>query len=169
VFPVLDLLGTQLRAFPRRQRLLASEIRPRRQEGFGDRPPIESMNFSVTITEAGRSARVRVTGDLDYETADEVVEAATQLLARQVDLIDLHLDFSALTFLDSAALSGLLLLQRRATQSGVQLHLDHRPAFLDRVLQVTGLHDHFAASHSDAAASERTLAGQTSSSESSVR
>jgi anti-anti-sigma factor len=127
------------------------------------------MNFSVTITKTGRSACVRVTGDLDYETADEVVEAASQLLARQVDLIDLHLDFSGLTFLDSAALSGLLLLHRRSTQSGVLLHLDHRPAFLDRVLQVTGLHGHFAASHSDAAAGEPTLAGQTTSSESSVR
>src|ERR1700735_554663 len=119
------------------------------------------MNFSVTITNTGRSACVRVTGDLDYETADEVVEAASQLLARQLDLIDLHLDFSGLTFLDSAALSGLLLLHRRTTQSGVQLHLDHRPAFLDRVLQVTGLHGHFAASHSDAAAGEPTMAGQT--------
>jgi anti-anti-sigma factor len=127
------------------------------------------MNFSVTITKTARSACVRVTGDLDYETADEVVEAASQLLARQVELIDLRVDFSGLTFLDSAALSGLLLLQRRTTQSGVQLHLDHRPPFLDRVLQVTGLHGHFAASHSDAAAGERTLAGQTTSSETSVR
>ena len=127
------------------------------------------MNFSVTITKTGRSACVRVTGDLDYETADKVVEAASQLLALQVDLIDLHLDFSGLTFLDSAALSGLLLLHRRTTQSGVRLHLDHRPAFLDRVLQVTGLHGHFAASHSDAAAGEPTLAGQTTSSETSVR
>ena len=120
------------------------------------------MNFSVTISKTGRSACVRVTGDLDYETADEVVEAASQLLVRQVELIDLRLDFSALTFMDSAALSGLLLLQRRTTQSGVQLHLDHRPPFLDRVLEVTGLYDHFAASHSDAAASERTLANESS-------
>lgn len=125
------------------------------------------MNFSVTTTKTGQSACVRVTGDLDYETADEVVEAASQLLARQVDLIDLHLDFSGLTFLDSAALCGLLLLHRRTTQSGVQLHLDHRPEFLDRVLQVTGLRGHFTASHSDAAAGEPTLAGQTS--EKSVR
>ena len=127
------------------------------------------MNLSVTITKTGRSACMRVTGDLDYETADEVVEVASQLLARQGDLIDLRLDFSGLTFLDSGALSGLLLLQRRTTQSGVQLHLDHRPPFLDRVLQVTGLYCHFAASHSDAAASERTLVGKTSSSESGVR
>jgi anti-anti-sigma factor len=127
------------------------------------------MNFSVTIAKTGRSACVRVTGDLDYESADEVVEAASELLAQQVDLIDLHLDFSGLTFLDSAALSGLLLLHRRTTQSGVQLHLDHRPAFLDRVLQVTGLHGHFAAAHSDASGNEPTLAGQTTSSQTSVR
>jgi anti-anti-sigma factor len=118
------------------------------------------MNFSVTITKTGRSACVRVTGDLDYETADEVIEAASQLFVQQADLIDLHVDFSGLTFLDSAALSGLLLLHRRTTQSGVQLHLDHRPAFLDRVLQVTGLNGHFAASHSGVLAGERTLAGQ---------
>jgi anti-anti-sigma factor len=127
------------------------------------------MNFSVTLAKTGRSACMRVTGDLDYESADEVVEAASQLLAQQVDLIDLHLDFSGLTFLDSAALSGLLLLHRRTTQSGVRLHLDHRPAFLDRVLQVTGLHAHFAAAHSDALAGEPTLAGQSTSSETSVR
>ncbi|MFZ0718458.1 STAS domain-containing protein [Mycobacterium sp.] len=127
------------------------------------------MNFSVTLAKTGRSACMRVTGDLDYESADEVVEAASQLLAQQVDLSDLHLDFSGLTFLDSAALSGLLLLHRRTTQSGVRLHLDHRPAFLDRVLQVTGLHGHFAAAHSDALAGEPTLAGQTTSSETSVR
>jgi anti-anti-sigma factor len=123
----------------------------------------------VTTTETGRSAFVRVNGDLDYEIADEVVEAISQLLAQRGDLIDLHLDFSGLNFLDSAALSGLLMLHRRATQSGVRLHLDHRPAFLDRVLQVTGLYGHFAASHSDVAGGEPTLAGQTSSGESSAR
>ena len=127
------------------------------------------MNFSVTITKVGRSASVRIDGDLDYETADEVVEAASQLLAQQVELIDLHLDFSGLTFLDSAALSGLLLLHRRTTQSGVQLHLDHRPAFLDRVLQVTGLSGHFAASPCGVTGVKPSQAGQTSSGESSAR
>ena len=74
---------------------------------------------------------------------------------------DKHLDFSGLAFLDSAALSGLLLLHRRTTQSGVHLHLDHRPGFLDRVLQVTGLNGHFAPSHSDATAGDPTRTGQT--------
>ena len=58
-------------------------------------------------------------------------------------MCDLHLDFSELTFLDSTALPRLLMLHRRTSQAGVALHLDHRPQFLDRVLQVTGLFERF--------------------------
>jgi len=95
---------------------------------------------------------MRLTGDLDYESVDEFVDTSSHLLAQQVDLVDLHLDFSELTFLDSAALSGLLLIQRRTSHSNVELHLDNRPPFLDRVLQVTGLFGHFITSDPYAAA-----------------
>lgn len=93
---------------------------------------------------------MRVVGDLDYLTIDELVDAATQLLGQQVDLANLHLDFDGLTFIDSAALSGLLLIRRRAAQAGVRLHLDHRPPILERVLHVTGLFGHLVSSDSDA-------------------
>jgi anti-anti-sigma regulatory factor len=56
---------------------------------------------------------MRLPGDLDYESIGELVDTASQLLAQQGDLADLHLDLSELTFLDSAALSGLLLIHRR--------------------------------------------------------
>jgi anti-anti-sigma factor len=125
------------------------------------------MTYSLTITTAERSATLRVAGDLDYETADDLVEVATKLLD-QNDLSDLHLDFSTTAFLDSAALSGLLLLHRRATGSGVDLHLDHRPPFLDRVLQVTGLFGHFV-SDDEVGAEDPNLVGQTGSGESGVR
>lgn len=107
------------------------------------------MNLSLTITTTARSACVRVAGDLDYQTIDELVDTATRLLAQQVGLVDLHLDFGGLIFLDSAALSGLVLIHRRTTESDVHLYLDHRPLFLDRVLQLTGLFEHFVTSHSD--------------------
>ncbi|WP_422205679.1 hypothetical protein [Mycobacterium sp.] len=58
----------------------------------------------------------------------------------------------------------MLLRHHRTGQSGVHLRLDHRPGFLDRVLPVTGLYSHFVPSHSDAAAVDATLAGQTTSS-----
>jgi anti-anti-sigma factor len=119
------------------------------------------MTLSVTITTTARSACLRVVGDLDYLTVDDVVDTATQLLAQQVDLANLHLDFSRLTFLDSSALSGLVLIRRRASQAGVRLHLDHRPPILERVLHVTGLFGHFVSSHSDAQAADRTWLDHT--------
>jgi len=119
----------------------------------------------ATITTAPRSVSVRITGDLDYETIDDLVDVASQLLTEENELSDLHLDFSETTFLDSAALSGLLLLHRRTAQAGIKLHLDRRPPFLDRVLQVTGLFAHFVSAADDADAGDPNLVGQASSGE----
>ena len=74
-----------------------------------------------------------------------------------------------LTSLDSAALSRLLMLHRRTSQAGVALHLDHRPQFVDRVLQVTRLFEHFALTRSDAETGDPGLLGQASSGESGGR
>jgi anti-anti-sigma factor len=112
---------------------------------------------------------LRVVGDLDYLTIDEVVDTATRLLADQLDLVNLHLDFEGLTFLDSAALSGLFLIYRRTSQAGVRLHFDHRPPILERVLHVTGLFGHFVSPHSDAPAADRTRLGHATSGEIRVR
>ena len=127
------------------------------------------MTASVTITTTARSAWLRVVGDLDYLTIDEVVDTATRLLADQLDLVNLHLDFEGLTFLDSAALSGLFLIYRRTSQAGVRLHFDHRPPILERVLHVTGLFGHFVSPHSDAPAADRTRLGHATSGEIRVR
>lgn len=127
------------------------------------------MNFSMTTTITARSARMRLVGDLDYESIDELVDTASRLLAENVDVADLHLDFAELTFLDSAALSGLLLIHRRTSCSGVELHLDERPPFIDRVLQVTGLFAHFFPSGANSSAEESELLGQATSGETSVR
>ena len=127
------------------------------------------MTASVTITTTARSACLRVVGDLDYLTIDELVDTATQLLAQQVDLANLHLDFDGLTFLDSAALSGLLLICRRTSQAGVRLHFDHRPPILERALHVTGLFAHFVSPDYDVEASDPTRLGHKTSGETGVR
>jgi anti-anti-sigma factor len=107
------------------------------------------MKLSLTITTTPRSACLRVAGDLDYLTIDDLVDTVAQIMGQHGDLANLHLDFGGLAFLDSAALSGLLLIHRRTAAADVRLHLDHRPAFLDRVLHVTGLFSHFMPSQSE--------------------
>jgi anti-anti-sigma factor len=158
-FPTLNPLGN-----PK-----GSSIRPRRQEELGDRPGTGTMTYSLRVSTAAQSTSVRIVGDLDYQTTDDLVEVASQLVAQRSPMSDLHLDFSELTFLDSAALSGLVTLHGRTSQAGVALHLDHRPQFLDRVLQVTGLFDHFDLTRSDAETGDSRLLSQASSGESGGR
>ena len=122
------------------------------------------MTYSLTVISSEQSATLRVVGDLDYQTSDNFVEVATQVL-EQNTLSALHVDFRDTTFLDSAALSGLLLVHRRASEAGVALHLDHRPAFLDRVLQVTGLFNHFDLTRTNTETGDPNLLGQTGSGE----
>ncbi|MEO3758948.1 STAS domain-containing protein [Mycobacterium sp. B14F4] len=106
------------------------------------------MNFTVSIDSTASSSRLHVAGDLDYATADELVDAASQLLAARPGGRDLHLDFSDLTFCDSAGLSALLLLHRRSAEAGVNMHLDHRPPHLNRILEITGLLEYLTTEHS---------------------
>ncbi|TRW89038.1 STAS domain-containing protein [Mycolicibacterium sp. 018/SC-01/001] len=112
------------------------------------------MNLSLSTDIDGTSARLAVTGDLDYESTPTLVAAATDLVARRVAVTDLRLDFAGLTFCDSAGLSGLLLVHRRTSAAGVQLHLDHRPAQLERLLDITGVLDHLTTRPAREAASE---------------
>ncbi|OBI31071.1 STAS domain-containing protein [Mycobacterium sp. E2238] len=100
------------------------------------------MNLFLSVATTERSACVQVSGDLVYETVDAMVDAAGQLLGRHPALANLHLDLSGLAFCDSAGLSALLLVHRHSCQAGVRLHLDHRPRFLDRILDVTGTFEH---------------------------
>jgi anti-anti-sigma factor len=96
------------------------------------------MNLTVTIAPTGGSATLCIAGDLDFETTGRLVDAVSTVIAEQLALREIHLDFTDLTFCDSVGLSGLIRVHRRAVAAGVQLHLDERPAHLNRILDVTG-------------------------------
>ena len=61
------------------------------------------------------------------------------------------------------------MLHRRTSQAGAALQRDHHAQFLDRVLQVTGLFEHFDLTRSDAETGDPGLLGQASSGESGGR
>lgn len=110
------------------------------------------MTLALTVTGTGRSACLRLTGVLDYETAGDFVDAVSRLLDQRPAPAQLRLDLSELTFCDSAGLSGLLFVHRRTGQAGIALHLDHRPRFLDRILDITGTFEHLVGPSSTDAA-----------------
>ncbi len=110
------------------------------------------MTLTLTVAVTNRSACLRLTGVLDYETTGDFVDAVSRLVDQRPALAQLHVDLSELTFCDSAGLSGLLFVHRRTGQAGIALYLDHRPRFLDRILDITGTFEHLVTpSRADAA------------------
>ncbi|MFI6927193.1 STAS domain-containing protein [Nonomuraea spiralis] len=107
----------------------------------------------VLATPRPGAPRVSVTGDLDYNTAEELLNTAVAALDGG-GVTDLHLDFGGLHFCDSSGLSALLRIHHHAAAAGARLHLEQRPPVLERLLDVSGTHEYLtgaaagAASHS---------------------
>ncbi|MFI5837771.1 STAS domain-containing protein [Micromonospora sp. NPDC051300] len=81
-----------------------------------------------------RSARLRLAGELDFDTAPELVAAAAEL--RRDGHQELWLDFADVTLCDSSGLSALVVIHRSGT-GGVHL-IDMNPR-VRQLLDRTGL------------------------------
>ncbi|MEU5047755.1 STAS domain-containing protein [Streptomyces griseorubiginosus] len=122
---------------------------------------IQPPALHLTTVETRQAVRIEITGDLDYDTADLLLEEATARLSARPGLEDLHLHCAGIGMVDSMGLSILLMIRRRADAARVRLHLDDRPAQLDQLLGITGTLEYLtaqpatgaAATHRDAAAS----------------
>jgi len=116
--------------------------------------------FALTVRHEPPVLTVQVRGELDYDTSAEFTDTVVDHLSRSEQLRDLRLDFSRLAWIDSSGLSALLMIHRRADAIGAHLHLDNRPEFLDRMLDITNVRDHLTAPAADtaAAADERAEA-----------
>ncbi|WP_371673746.1 STAS domain-containing protein [Streptomyces sp. NBC_00289] len=109
--------------------------------------PTTPLHLTVTRPDgAGHAMVIDLHGDLDYDSADHLLQTATQQISDDSALTDLHLGCAGLEAIDSMGLSVLLMIQRRTTAADVVLHLDGRTARLDRLLTITGTLDHLTGS-----------------------
>ena len=107
---------------------------------------IPQPSFSLgTETPDRRTLVVRVTGAIDHESYDTLVDAVERHLVRHPGLRELRLDCAGLHGVDALGLSGILMVHRLTEGAGVRLRLDHRPARLERLLARTGTLDHLTA------------------------
>jgi anti-anti-sigma factor len=105
-----------------------------------------AQELTCALTLHGRhTARLAVVGDLEYGSAARLVDTVAQGLAEHPGLRALHVDCSGIGFCDSYGLAQLLMVHRHLAAAGVVLHLDDRPAALDRLLQVTSTLAHLTA------------------------
>ncbi|BAJ26353.1 MULTISPECIES: STAS domain-containing protein [Kitasatospora] len=85
-----------------------------------------------------RAVTVRVEGELDHESCEELVRAVAAHLAAQPPYQVVRVDCAAMSLCDSMGLSALLQIRRDTDAAGRRLLLEHRPAHLDRLLRLTG-------------------------------
>ena len=95
----------------------------------------EEWRLEVT-REPGHTA-LRVTGDLDLETAPQLLAAIEPHLAGGSE--SLLLDLSRLAFIDSSGLSALIRVNQRMTDAGRELTIVSPAPPVAKVLEITGL------------------------------
>jgi anti-anti-sigma factor len=86
--------------------------------------------------------RITVAGDVDAVSAGDLHQAVIGVLRRQPPE-RIEIDLHRVTFLDSAGIRALLLCHRDAQSVDCRLTLTDPPPMAYRVLQITGLLDHF--------------------------
>ncbi|MEH0933136.1 STAS domain-containing protein [Micromonospora sp. CPCC 205558] len=102
--------------------------------------PDQLLTIETTRLAAGH-VRLRLTGDLDYDTAPELIAAAAELHGDAPVLVDL----TGVTLCDSSGLSALLVVHRAAGA----IRLTGVSPQLQRMLDRTGLSELLAVAYSD--------------------
>ncbi|MFE1752354.1 STAS domain-containing protein [Streptomyces anandii] len=106
-------------------------------------PPSE---FTLAFRHEPATLTVLIGGELDYDTSDDLLdEVSRRLTAGRPSPADVRLDFRELASIDSSGLTALLMIHRRTSALGATLHLDNRPAHLERLLHLTAVLDHLTA------------------------
>ena len=93
------------------------------------------------------AATLRLRGDIDLATADDVAAEGGKLLTDSGPGIRLIIDLGEVSFLDSSGLSALVRLRRVAEKQGSQVLLRNVPHRVAVLLELSGLAEHFPTSN----------------------
>lgn len=111
--------------------------------------------LQVTQAETADTVCIGLIGELDHSRAHLLLDTATRVLADRPDLRELRLKCAGITGVDPMGLSTLLMVRRRTDAAGIRLHLDDRPARLDRLMELTGTLEHLTDTAADADPADR--------------
>ncbi|MEU0698209.1 STAS domain-containing protein [Streptomyces niveus] len=103
--------------------------------------PPAGLLLTVSLTDE-HTVCVSIEGDLDYDSSQQLLDETREQLSRHTGTRHLRLDCSRLVTCDSMGLATLLAVHRATDAAGVRLHLDGRPASLERILRLTGTLNH---------------------------
>ncbi|MCG5457055.1 STAS domain-containing protein [Micromonospora sp. PSH03] len=104
--------------------------------------PDQLLTIETTRLAAG-NVRLRLTGELDYDSAPELIAAAAELRGDDAPVL---VDLTGVTLCDSSGLSALLVVQHRAAGA---IRLTGVSPQLQRMLDRTGLSELLAEAYAD--------------------
>ena len=96
----------------------------------------------LTTERDGSRAVLTVRGELDAYSAPGLEDQISRLVGEQVN--EVVLDLAQTGFLDSSGLRAILTAQRRLGENGGEMRLRAPSEPVTRLLEITGLTDHFA-------------------------
>lgn len=95
------------------------------------------MEFSIQAVTEGPTTTLRVCGEVDLATADELSQAAASALETGPGA--LVIDLTEVSFLDSTGLAVLVAVTNQTTASGVRLTISNPAPRVRNVIRITGL------------------------------
>jgi anti-sigma B factor antagonist len=112
-------------------------------EHLFDSPPVDQRSLLVDLhCSDSEPPRMFVFGEVDALTAGQLQKAVVDVLRDQRPG-GIEMDLHGVTFLDSVGIRALVLCQSDARQVDCQITLTNPQASVYRVLQITGLLEHF--------------------------
>lgn len=95
--------------------------------------------MEITVTRKAHRVKATLSGELDHHTAKEAREALDNLIGDET-VMELVLDMSGVTFMDSSGLGVVLGRYRILCERGGRLLLSSTPPQIDRIFQMAGIY-----------------------------
>ncbi len=93
--------------------------------------------MTITVEVQGVTARILLSGGIDYNTQEEFKRANQQALSAK-GAREIHVDFAQAQFLDSSGIRALLNLQKQAEAAGKSLTLMNCTSRLREIFEIGG-------------------------------
>jgi anti-anti-sigma factor len=101
-------------------------------------------NFRIETSSTGSGTTIKLAGELDSATCAELIERVEQLIGD--DPGEVVLDLDEVTFIDSAGLRAIIVIERKAGERDVAFTIRSPTGPVADLLQLTGIREHVALS-----------------------
>jgi serine/threonine-protein kinase RsbW len=98
-------------------------------------------NFQITASRSGSGTTIKLAGELDSASCAELLERFEEQ-AQAPGLDRVVLDLAEVSFIDSAGMRAIILIERSTGERGLGLSITPPPVAVTELLQLTGIADH---------------------------